>query len=264
MYQTNYINMSTPLNSIVIAPVVKCHNNVHVLRPHSSQSKNESQKVIHSACDFEDESQNIVIHINCFNGPDPSTLGNIDPDIHYFSANNMLKNTPYDIDKTFQTKFGKNQQFSMFHLNIRSIPDHFSELTSLLINLETEIQVIAISETWLKPSHINFNIQNYNMVHERRPKKRAGGAALYLHNVLQYKVRNDLRIGSDQESINSIFVEIDKSCVNTTHQIIVGCVYRPPWFDLSQFNELLNKTLLLLRVIKLVFSISPRISLLYH
>ena len=58
--------------------------------PHSSQSKNESQKAIHSACNFEDEPQNIVIHKNCFNAPDPSTLGNIDPDIHYFSANNMF------------------------------------------------------------------------------------------------------------------------------------------------------------------------------
>ena len=38
MYQTNFINTNTPLNSIVIAPVVKCHNNVHVLHPHSSQS----------------------------------------------------------------------------------------------------------------------------------------------------------------------------------------------------------------------------------
>ena len=68
------------------------------------------------------------------------------------------------------------------------------ELTSLLINLETEIIVIAISETWLKSSHIYFNIQNYYMEHELLPKKHAGGVALYLHNVLQYKVCNDLRI----------------------------------------------------------------------
>ena len=37
-------------------------------------------------------------------------------------------------------------------------------------------------------------MQNYNMEHELRPKKRAGGVVLYLHNVVQYKVRNDLRI----------------------------------------------------------------------
>ena len=130
--------------------------------------------------------------------------------------------------KLFKLNLGENLQFSMFHLNIRSIPDHFTELTSLLINLETEIKIIAISETWLKLSHTNFNIQNYNMVHEHRPKRRAGGVALYLHKVLQYKLRNDLRIGSHPEYINSIFVEIDKSCVGTTHHIIVDCVYILP------------------------------------
>ena len=103
MYQTNYINTNTPFNSIVVAPVVRCHN---VLHPHSSQSKNDHRR-LSTVQRFEDEPQNIVIHKNCFNAPDPSTLGNIDPDIHYFSANNMLKNTPYYNDKTFQTKFGK-------------------------------------------------------------------------------------------------------------------------------------------------------------
>ena len=71
----------------------------------------------------------------------------------------------------------------MCHLNIRSIPDHFTELASLLNNLETELNIIAISETWLTPFLINFHIPNYNMVQELRPIKRAGGVALYLHNV---------------------------------------------------------------------------------
>ena len=104
MYQTNCINTNTPFNSIVVAPVVRCHN---VLRPHSSQSKKESHMAIHSACDSEDESQNIVIHSNCFNGPDPSTLGNIDPDIHYFRANNVLKTHPIIMTKLFKLNLEK-------------------------------------------------------------------------------------------------------------------------------------------------------------
>ena len=55
------------------------------------------------------------------------------------------------------------------------------------------------------------------MEHELCPKKRTGGVALYLHNVLQDKVRNDLRIGCDPESIISIFFLIEKSYVGTTH-----------------------------------------------
>ena len=60
---------------------------------------------------------------------------------------------------------------------------------------------------------------------------------------MHYRLRNDLKIGNDSDSINSVFVEIDKSTAGTKHNIIVGCVYRPPWLDLSYFNELLNNVL---------------------
>ena len=77
-------------------------------------------------------------------------------------------------------------------------------------------------------------------------KKRGGGVALYLHNVLHYRLQNNLKIGNDSYSINSVFVEIDKSTAGTKHNIIVGCVYRPLWVDLSYLNKLLNNVLDLL------------------
>ena len=192
-------------------------------------------------CDIEAASQNTTMNGNCFNAYDPSLLGNIDPDIHYLhSANNKVKNTPYYNDQTFRKKFGSNTNLSMLHLNIRSIPDHFLELTSLLTNLELELKILAISETWIKPHHINYNIPNYNMEQDFRYHKRGGGVCLYLHNMLQYRLRDDLKIGNDPESINSIFIELDKTSTGTKHSIIIGCVYRPPWAKLDHFNELLN------------------------
>ena len=53
-------------------------------------------------------------------------------------------------------------------------------------------------------------------------------------------MRNDLKIGNDPEFINSIFIEIDKSSTGTKHNLLIGCVYRPPWVKLDKFNELLN------------------------
>ena len=91
----------------------------------------------------------------------------------------------------------------MFHLNIRSI-DHFTELTSLLNNLDMEQKLLQS----LKQFHINLNVPNYNMEYELRQIKRAGGVALYLRNALKCKVRNDLKIGNDPESTNSIFEEL--------------------------------------------------------
>ena len=113
----------------------------------------------------------------------------------------------------------------MLHLNIRSIPDHFLQLTSLLNNLNIELKIVAISETWIKPFHINYNIPNYNIEQDFRLQKRRGGVFLYLHSVIQYKLRNDLKLGNNPELVNSVFVEIEKLVIGTTN-VIVGCIYR--------------------------------------
>ena len=44
-------------------------------------------------------------------------------------------------------------------------------------------------------------------------RKRGGGVCLYLHSVIQYKLRNDLKLGNDPELVNSVFVEIEKSTI---------------------------------------------------
>ena len=68
---------------------------------------------------------------------------------------------------------------------------------------------------------------------------RGGG----IHESLQYQLRKDLRIGKDSESINSLFIEIDKLTIDTKYNVIIGCIYRPPWVNLFNFNDLLNDTL---------------------
>ena len=73
----------------------------------------------------------------------------------------------------------------MPHLNTRSIPDYFLELTSLLTNLDIKLKVDAISETWIKPNHINYNIHNYNIEQDFRYNKR-GGVFVYTFILLLY------------------------------------------------------------------------------
>ena len=60
----------------------------------------------------------------------------------------------------------------MLHLNIRSIPGHFLQLTSLLNNLNIELKIVTITETWIKPFHINYNTPNYNIEQDFGLQKR--------------------------------------------------------------------------------------------
>ena len=46
-----------------------------------------------------------------------------------------------------------------------------------------------------------------------------------------------------QKEVNSLFIEIDKKSTLTKHNIIVGCIYRPPSYPLHYFNELLGEIL---------------------
>ena len=69
---------------------------------------------------------------------------------------------------------------------------------------------------------------------DHRHKRRGGGVSLYIHNILQYKIRKDLIIS---DTVNSVIIW---SSTNTKHNVICACVYRPPFMSVKFFNELLE------------------------
>ena len=46
-----------------------------------------------------------------------------------------------------------------------------------------------------------------------------------------------------QKEVNSLFIEIENKSTLTKHNIIVGCTYIPPSYQLHYFNELLGEIL---------------------
>ena len=162
----------------------------------------------------------------------------IDPDYNYFNAIQSKLNSNYFSESTFNSTYGRNSNFSMFHLNIRSLHAHYNELLCYLDTLDIDFKIIALSETALNNSSIKYTIPNYNCEINYRVKKKGGGVSLYIHNMFQYKLRTDLQFGGD---VNSIFIEILYNSSNTKRNIICGCIYRPPQMSLHIFNELLSQ-----------------------
>ena len=114
---------------------------------------------------------------------------------------------------------------------------HFTELLCYLDTLNIEFKLIALSETALNDTHTDFKMLNYNCEIDVRPKRKGGGVSLYIHSALQYKLRRDLKLCGDN---NSVFIEIYKSTTNTKYNIICGCVYRPPSMSLNIFNDMMT------------------------
>ena len=122
-----------------------------------------------------------VINNNCFNSSDQSSLHKIDPDIHYLTVNNCPIDTPYYSEQLFRDTFGNNRNLSMLHLNIRSVPDHILGFISFLDNLDIELKLIALSETWIKPHHTDYNMTHYSLEQDYRQNMRGGGVCLYIY-----------------------------------------------------------------------------------
>lgn len=93
----------------------------------------------------------------------------------------------YNFD-SFNSKFKKIQGFMALHLNVRSLNKHMDDLTSFLNELEFEVDVLAISETWMTENSIDFsNIDGYQSFHQFRHEKRGGGVSLFVKDTREAK-----------------------------------------------------------------------------
>ena len=166
----------------------------------------------------------------------------LDPDINlntgktpcdYFTENqfnDMLLNENYS-----------GADFSLLHLNIRSLSRNLNSLTDLLSCLDIKFSVIGISETWLSESPHSTDINGFKFLHKHRLNRVGGGVGLYVSNDLEFKLREDLSI-SNVDIVESLFIEVTRP---REKNVVVGIVYRPPNQRVDDFvssnNELLDK-----------------------
>ena len=188
--------------------------------PYHSISNDENQLVLHPP-------SNLTNLFNQFN--DFYTDHNKDPD-------NQINCKYFEIDDLKEAKNTINKNsLSLFHINASSISKHFDEFEHLLQSTKIDFDVIAVSESRIikdKNSSRNINLLNYS--YESCPtESSAGGTLLYINDRVSYKTRSDLSLYKTKE-LESTFIEIvSKNKVNS----IVGCIYRHPNMDLSEFNE---------------------------
>lgn len=133
-----------------------------------------------------------------------------------------------------------NTGFSILHMNMRSLKNKMDEFQTFLLSSGVVWSVICISETWLKPEILKYyNLDNYNLFASCREDGEGGGTAIYVHNSLHSKRRDDI-IALNRENI---FVEVKVKCSNFSKSLVVGGLYRPPNFPHKPFMAYLEETL---------------------
>ena len=190
---------------------------------------------------------------NCLNIFDLQTnfieRGN-DPFIHNDPDNQFLNeilsnSSDYFTADSFSSKCKKystnKNDFSLIHLNIRSIPKNMDQFLMFLETVNCEFSIIGFTETWLKEENVDcYGISGYNCEHNYRKDKIGGGVSLFIKNEMEYNCRKDLTLLNSH--IESLFVEIPK-CENLKRNILIGVIYRPPKSFINLFNEYMNTIL---------------------
>lgn len=121
------------------------------------------------------------------------------------------------------------------HLNARSLmaDGRLSEIASLLSF--NNIDILCLSETWLKPQHMNstLSIPGYQpLIRRDRPAGRGGGVAMYLRDGLTFKV---LPVVPTYIECMAVQVRLPRrKCVT-----VITC-YRPPSAVVDNFLDSLD------------------------
>ena len=149
-------------------------------------------------------------------------------------SENLTSCDYYDVNDISKLKINEND-LSVIHLNISSLPLHINELKLFLSLFKVKFDIISISESRVTKSNTlttNIDIPGYNIEHTPTESK-AGGCLLYISNKIPCKLPNDLNVYCPTQ-LESVFIEVFLS--NKPSQII-GTIYKHPSMNVSTFTN---------------------------
>ena len=171
---------------------------------------------------------------------DYSALGNTDPDTHYLSANKLISH--YYTENEFNNIPNLKHKLTFFNTNIRSISKNFDKLKYFLFELNHNFLIISISETWLKQyNKDNYDLKGYSHILKIRPKISGGGTSIFVRSDINFKIKKNISV--DLPGVDSIAIEIHKDELNSTKNVIVLALYRPPNINATHFIIKLTDTM---------------------
>ena len=137
-----------------------------------------------------------------------------DPDKNFFNDKLQQIDSPYFSVENFiaiSEQLNKDN-FSILHLNIRSLNANIDNFREFLGSLNGNFSVIVLTESWCSETAIENSLlilDNYYSVHQTRNNKKGGGICIYINKQLKFKLTNDIDIFNNQ--IETCSVEIINS-----------------------------------------------------
>ena len=133
-----------------------------------------------------------------------------------------------------------SSNFRLLHFNVRSLVKNGERMKDFLHNSNLSLNVILVTETWLRDSQPETQITNFIFCGQNREHKAGGGVGIYVQNGENFVRREDLM--EMKPAMENLSIEINRG---NNKNIIICCIYRPPDSNIEQFMDefrtLLNK-----------------------
>ena len=139
------------------------------------------------------------------------------------------------VHNAFTSQVKRDVGLRISHLNIRSLYNKLDEIRYIVI--ESDIDILCMSETWLDDSIQNSELHIPGYVIERHDRNRTGGGVIiYIKDSIIYKLRND--IATTSNIVENLWIEIVSSKHAKSH--LISCMYRPPSARIDYYNGILD------------------------
>ena len=145
----------------------------------------------------------------------------------------------FKVGKEEKIKQGKQVTVSTFHQNVQSVNNKVLELNMILQTELGEVDVLCLSEHWLKEDYIKLiNIDDFKLTSKfSRSNSTHGGTCTYVKQYLQTREINYIQGISKEKDFEISAVEI------VDYNLTVVCVYRSPDGDFSIFLKNLESVI---------------------
>ena len=159
-----------------------------------------------------------------------------------FTSKNLFREDEMKVDNVdcnyydtlkFNSQSFSHNSLSFFHLNISSLSRHIDDLEIFLNSLNMQFKILAITETRISSSSVNFSLPGYQTFLTPTDAA-AGGSLLFVSNSLDSFSRQDLdKFMYSSKLLESTFAEIS---IKNQPNVIVGSIYKHPSMPISDFN----------------------------
>ena len=134
----------------------------------------------------------------------------------------------HDLQSYNNTLQNNGESMSFLHLNMRSLVKKMNCLNALISSFTYTPDVIALTESWLKPANSKFfNLYGYTAYHLTRTIKSGGGVSLLIKSHLTSELIDDFSFVTDDIEMCTTKLKVRCKDSNSDDTYIVSCIYRP-------------------------------------